>query len=713
MFRIVSYISQISSGEIIPLPLTFIPSDIEHQSETLLTQALLAGDLSYMATQSPETNNASEEEQEEIFLLRQLLDVSIDGILAFDRNCRYIAWNAAMERISGIRRSEVIGNYAFTLFPFLQQTGEDRYFYETLAGKTIIAENRPYVIPETGRQGFFEARYSPLYQGDSIVGGVGIIREISERVQAEEAALEAHQRLTFLIENSPLAVIEWDSGFSVSRWSDSAERLFGWKAEEVLGKRVSDWHFVFAEDLDAVERVGQRQREGVERQGVLSNRNYAKDGRVLHCEWYNTVLTDSSGRLVSILSLVLDVTARKLAEAGRVSLLESERAARMAAELADRLKDEFLATLSHELRTPLTAVLGWAALIRSGDFPEGDLPRALDVIERNARVQARLIDDLLDVSRVITGNLRVDVRPLHLENVIEAACDVVRPAADAKGIQIHMDFESDVPLVKGDPNRLRQVAWNLLLNAIKFTSRGGRIDIKLERTEIYVRLTVKDTGEGISEEFLPYVFDRFRQAESSFSRKQGGLGLGLAVVRHLVELHGGSVSAESEGKGKGATFRVYLPFMTETQNSEVTKASSLTRPTKENSGKLKGVRVLIVEDDDDSRSLVGTLFKNQGASVILAASANEALKEFEERVPDLLVSDVGMPEMDGYELIKKIRARAPNQGGEIPAVALTGYATNKDRELAIAAGYQVHMAKPIEPEELIAIAASLTESNSN
>ncbi|MEP6568643.1 MAG: ATP-binding protein [Acidobacteriota bacterium] len=589
----------------------------------------------------------------------------------------------------------------------------------------------------------------------------------------QQSELLAHQRLTFHVENSPLAVIEWDSDFRVSRWSASAERLFGWEAEEVIGKHVSDWHFVFHEDVDAVAQVTTRQRVGVELLGVLRNRNYTKDGSVLYCEWYNSVLHDESGELVSVLSLVLDVSARKQAEEERAALLARERDLRQRAEEADRLKDEFLATLSHELRTPLTSILGWATLIRSGEVDRTEnLDRALEIIERNARSQARLIDDLLDVSRIITGNLQLDVHPLNLAPIVAVAIDALRPAADAKGIQIETELDSGNCLVSGDPNRLRQVIWNLLMNGIKFTPRGGRVSLRLEcfseqassstdspsLLSSYVRLTVSDTGDGITPEFVPYVFHRFRQEEGSISRKAGGLGLGLAVVRHLVELHGGNVSAESPGPGNGSTFTVYLPLAAERRDSklrepddnqraierrstegnhvkEVTVRSANTGAGSE-AGKitsavklqpLAGVRVLLVEDDDDSRNLLSLILKRFGAEVVATAASAEALDSFMQRTPDVVISDIGMAEEDGYELIRKLRT-LPVQGSLlqtaydslpitqnsslialVPAIALTGYATIKDRDRALAAGYQLHLAKPIEPDELIAAILGLID----
>ena len=711
--------------------------------------------------------------QSDLFL-NQLIDASVEGILAFDRDCRYIAWNKAMERISGLKREDVLGKCAFDLFPFIKESGEDKYFHAALAGESSVSENKPYAVPETGRTGFFKAYYSPLRdEQNQIVGGIVVVYDITERKRVEEAAQEAHQRLTFHVENSPLAVIEWDSDFRVSRWSASAERLFGWTPDEVLGKYVSDWHFVFDEDVDAVAQLTNRQRMGAELLGLLRNRNYTKDGAVLYCEWYNSVLHDENGTLVSVLSLVLDVTARTLAEEERAALLARERDLRQRAEEADRLKDEFLATLSHELRTPLTSILGWATLIRNGEVDRTEnLDRALEIIERNARSQARLIDDLLDVSRIITGNLQLDVRPLNVAPIVEAAIDALRPAADAKGIQIETELDDASCLVSGDPNRLRQVIWNLLMNGIKFTPRGGRVSLRLEcfasspipllpsspLHSSHVRLTVSDTGDGISPEFLPYVFHRFRQEEGSISRKAGGLGLGLAVVRHLVELHGGSVGAESAGPGKGSTFTVDLPLALDRRENDrsdnnlqeaddeqnaferrrtdgeraseevlasAIKSGGAGRVTKMGVRPLAGVRVLLVEDDDDSRNLLSLILNRYGAEVISTSSSAEALDSYMQKTPDVVISDIGMAEEDGYELIRRLRM-LPLQGSLlpqqsaisnqqsampllIPAIALTGYATIKDRDRALAAGYQLHLAKPVEPDELVAAILNLLD----
>lgn len=632
-----------------------------------------------------------------------------------------------MECISGVKSEDVVGKPAFEIFPFLIETGEDKYFHETLAGKRSVSRNRTFSVPQTGYQGFFEGHYYPLYDNDNaVIGGLCVVRDITDQRHAYELAHEAHQRLTFHVENSPLAVVEWDSDFCVSRWSESAERLFGWKAEEVLGKHVTDWHFVFADDVNDVVQLTSKQREGAETRGVLRNRNYTKDGSIVHCEWYNSVLNDERGKLVSVLSLVLDVTARELAAQERAGALLREREAREEAENADRLKDEFLATLSHELRTPLTSVLGWATLIRSGDIDEANYAIALETIERNARLQARLIDDLLDVSRIITGNLHLELRPIDLSPVVEAARDAVRPTAEAKGIQLQTSLAASECSIKGDSNRLRQVVWNLLLNAIKFTPRGGSVSTELTCNDSSVILTVTDTGEGIDADFLPHVFDRFRQAEGSISRRQGGLGLGLAVVRHLVELHGGNVSAASKGKGQGATFTVELPLVKQEEGfaardvaTTQAREGSVPATIAANEGRVKkgrvkfprentnaevslsGISVLLVEDDVDARTLIHRLLELRGAKVTSAASAAEALKAFKVTIPDVLVSDIAMPDEDGFSLLRKVRSLPHERGGQTPAIALTGYASAKDKADTFAAGYQAHLAKPLEPADLI------------
>jgi signal transduction histidine kinase/ActR/RegA family two-component response regulator len=427
--------------------------------------------------------------------------------------------------------------------------------------------------------------------------------------------------------------------------------------------------------------------------------------------------------------LLVEVTERKQAQEEKEKLLLSEKAARLEAEqahrlssdlllrekqaraeaeAANRLKDEFLATVSHELRTPLNSILGWAQLMRTNTLDSQSSARALDTIERNTKSLAQIIEDLLDVSRIISGKLRLEARPIELAPVIEAALDAIRPAADAKNIRLRVSVDRSAR-VSGDPNRLQQVAWNLLSNAIKFTPTGGEVAVSLERDPSTASIMVTDNGEGIAEEFLPYVFDRFRQADSTFARMHGGLGLGLAIVRHLVEMHGGEVRAESAGRGKGATFTVSFPLVAVSTGS--LKALRVPERLKDDSKQLAGLRVMIVDDESDARELLVAMLEQRGASVVAAASVSEALAALagptNGSMPDVLVSDIGMPIEDGFDLIRRVRALAPQHGGKIPAIALTAYATTEDRRRVLEAGFERHLAKPIEPATLASAVANL------
>src|SRR6266540_2843331 len=417
------------------------------------------------------------------------------------------------------------------------------------------------------------------------------------------------------------------------------------------------------------------------------------------------------GISISILS-----QARLSLEAKRQQLLASEQEARKtaedakrAAEDANRLKDEFLSTVSHELRTPLTAINGWALMLRAGRLDAAQTARALETIVRSAKSQNQLIDDLLDVSRIIAGKLRLDVAPLKLGSVIEAAIETVRPAAEAKGIRVSALLDPAADAMYGDAERLQQVVWNLLSNAVKFAPNGGRVEVRLERADSYVEIVVADNGQGIKPEFLPYVFERFRQEDGGTNRQQGGLGLGLAIVRHIVELHGGTVGVASEGLGKGATFTVALPIA---RARAVTPAESRDNASggilaSINPPSLVGVRALFVDDEADARELIGMILAERGAEVRTAVSATEALAACNEWRPDILIADIGMPGEDGYTLMKKLRAREKLRGGHIPAIALTAYARREDRLRALSAGYEYHVPKPIEPVELLAAVASL------
>jgi CheY-like chemotaxis protein len=398
-------------------------------------------------------------------------------------------------------------------------------------------------------------------------------------------------------------------------------------------------------------------------------------------------------------------------------LVAKEQAARREAETANRSKDEFLATVSHELRTPLTAILGWAQMLRTDRVPPDGVRHAIEVIERSARAQRQLIDDLLDVSRIVTGKLRMDVRPSDPSSFIDAAVDAVRPAAEAKGVRMQKVMDTGLISIPGDPVRLQQVIWNLLSNAIKFTPRGGRVQIRSERVNSHLEIVVSDTGQGISPDFLPHVFDRFRQADQKTSRQHGGMGLGLAIVRHLVELHGGNVSAASDGEGKGSTFIVRLPispiYKVDATGARVHPAARDLLPANEATERLDGLRILVVDDEPDTRDLLKQGLENCGANVRLAASAAEAVDSIVAEIPDMLISDIGMPGIDGYDLIRQIRGLPADAGGKIPAVALTAYTRVEDRLQALRAGYDMHVPKPVELAELVAVAASVVRRQQN
>jgi len=392
------------------------------------------------------------------------------------------------------------------------------------------------------------------------------------------------------------------------------------------------------------------------------------------------------------------------------------REARLAAEKASRVKDEFLATISHELRTPLNAILGWARLLNSGQLDEVKQQRALETIERNAKVQTDLIEDLLDVSRIITGKLRMELAEVDLAHIIHAAVEAVRPAADARRVRLVAEIRHGNETVWGDAARLQQVLWNLLSNAIKFTPDGGLVRLRSRRigppVSGHIEVSVSDTGIGIEPSFLPFVFDRFRQAESSTTRNHGGLGLGLAIVSHLVEQHGGSVAVESEGAGRGATFTVLLPVratvwpMTEEEEAaSAAEREADRRPSVATGLRLDGVRVLVVDDEVDAHELLCTVLGQYGAAVEAASSAGEAIAKLTASPPDVLVSDIGMPGEDGYTLIQRVRALDPTVGGQVPAIALTGFAAVEDARKAVAAGFQHHLSKPVEPSALVELVA--------
>jgi PAS domain S-box-containing protein len=481
--------------------------------------------------------------------------------------------------------------------------------------------------------------------------------------------------------------------------------LLGYTRNEFLGKEL--WEIGLFSDKEASQNAFRElQSKGYLRYEDLPLQT--REGKIREVEFVSNVYEEDSHQVIQC--NIRDITDRKRAEEERSLLLASAQAARAEADKANTIKDEFLAILSHELRTPLASILGWSNLLTTRNLDERASKRALETITRSARAQRQLIDDLLDTSRIITGKLRLNVRPMNLAPVIEAVVDVVRPAADARKIYLQTALDPLISPISGDPDRLQQIIWNLLSNAIKFTPKGGRVELRLERIHSHIEITISDTGEGIAPEFLLHVFERFSQADSSSSRSHGGLGLGLSVVRELVELHGGTVTAHSPGEGKGTTFKVTLPLLSvhqELSDVNITRTLIGSNTLNDCQQTLADRRVLVVDDEPDACELIAAVLMGRGADVVCVESAGEALEEMEQQRFDVLVSDIGMRLMDGYALIEKVRQLPAERGGRIPAAALTAYAAVEDRMHALLAGYHTHIPKPVEPDELATVVASL------
>src|SRR5687767_4509872 len=486
--------------------------------------------------------------------------------------------------------------------------------------------------------------------------------------------------------------------------------LLGYLHAEFLGKEL--WEIGLFSDKEASqEAFKELQRTGYLRYEDLPLQ--ATNGKLRDVEFVSNVYAEDSQEVIQC--NIRDITDRKRAEKERTLLLAAAQSARAEADLANGVKDEFLAILSHELRTPLTSILGWSHLLTEGKLDKQQTARAIETIARNAQAQGRLIDELLDISRIMTGKLCLDLRSVKLAPLIHAVVNDVRPAADARSINLEAAFNSNIGPILGDPDRLQQIVWNLLTNAIKFTPKGGDVQVRLERNDSNALITVKDSGQGIATELMPHVFERFRQADSSNTRSNGGLGLGLSIVRQLVELHRGTVTVESSGENAGTTFRVMLPLPS---LHEVPNAAENTEPKNQRNSSttaqhsLSGLRVLVVDDEWDTREVVAAVLTTCGAEVVSVGSATEALDQMERQRFDLLISDIGMPEMNGYDLISRIRQLGEDHGGRTPAVALTAYAGIDDRKRALAAGYGMHIPKPFVATELISAAIFLTERHS-
>jgi two-component system, chemotaxis family, CheB/CheR fusion protein len=550
----------------------------------------------------------------------------------------------------------------------------------------------------------FLLRLSPyMTRENQIDGAVLLLIDITHLKQAEEA----QARLGAIVESSEDAIIGQQLDGTITAWNRGAEKLFGYSAQEAVGQSIT--MLMWQDDLGEESRILARIRRG-EIIAYYETIGRRKDGSSVDIWLTVSPVFDDQGTIVGASRIARDITERKRAQKEMAELLVSEQRARAEAETANRVKDEFLAIVSHEVRTPLNAIAGWVQILRSGKLSEEQVNKALETIDRNAVSQSKIIAELLDTSRIVSGNLRVDTKMIAMRSVVEAAIEFLRPAAEAKSITIKAKFDKHVQRVWGDSGRLQQVLWNVLSNAIKFTPDGGRIEVCCAGADESVIITVKDNGIGIEPDFLPFVFDRFRQADATWSRFFGGLGLGLSIVRTIVELHRGTIRAESEGKDRGATFTMTLPAaraLPEAQEKRSKERHGKSRAMK--GARLDGVRVIVVDDDADTRYLLQVALGNAGAEVKTCSSSAEALSALKTWSADCLVSDIGMPGEDGYDLLKKVRALKKSEGGTIPAIALTGFAAIGDHARSNAAGYQFHLSKPVVLSELTSQIARLAE----
>lgn len=609
---------------------------------------------------------------------------------------RFVLTNATFERHTGLKDAQ--GRTARELVPDLDDFWFERYGHVARTGEVSRFEQH---APAMHR--WFDVtatRVGPVE--DALVALV--FRDISARRLAEVALEESEARFRNMADHAP--VMMWvtdESGaciylnkpwYDFTGQSEASAIGFGWLgAVHPSDSARASAAFVEANARHASFQVDYRLRR--------------HDGEYRWAIDAASPRFDAQGVFRGYVGSVIDIEVRKAAELARETLLSESQRAREAAEEAIRLKDEFLALVSHELRTPLSAVLGWAQLLRSGNLSDERRAQGLEVIERNARAQAQLIDDLLDVSRILAGKLKLELQPVSLAKVVEDAVDTVRPAADAKSVSLQLLIDSTVVCL-GDSGRLTQTVWNLLTNAVKFTGKGGRIRIVVRKDASTAVVEVADNGTGVSAEFLPFVFERFRQEQSGAARQYGGLGLGLSIVRQLVEMHGGTVHAASAGANLGATFSLRIPIAIVADEHVAHASVSDTVRDSESPNELMGMKILVVDDEPDARGMMRTLLESSGAEVVTASSADEGLAAFDTHRFHIAISDIGMPGRDGYDFIRALRARKPEDGGSVPAIALTAYTRVQDRTRALRSGFQNHVAKPVEPHELFAVVIALT-----
>ena len=633
------------------------------------------------------------------------------AIFMLDPTGHVLTWNAGAERFKGYTADEIRGSHFSRFYP-PESLARGLPAHELeVAAREGSFEDEGWRVRKDGSLFWANVVITAMRDTNgALVGFAKVTRDLTQRRNHEEAMRQSEERFRLLVEGvSEYAIFMLDVNGRVASWNVGAQRIKGYTADEIIGRHLSVFYPQDARESGWPEHELQQATE--KGSFVDTGWRVRKDGSRMWANVTITALRDEGGRLLGFAKLTRDLTESQRAELAneeREQLLDAERSARMAAQQATRVKDEFLATLSHELRTPLSAIIGWTQILLKGQVSgEAETRRAVEVIDRNARAQVQLIDDLLDLSRILAGKIRLDLQQVSLPDVVEAALDSARPMAEAKDIRLRALLDPSRTRVSADAARLQQVVWNLLTNAIKFTPRGGQVEVLVQRVNSHVELSVSDTGIGIPATFLPLVFDRFSQRDGSSTRAHGGLGLGLAICKQLVELHAGSIRVSSLGEGHGATFTVQLPLSLiqaeeERAHPSVELESADTTPLP----RLEGVHVFVIDDETDARDLLTRILENQGAAVTAFASADAALAALKTSRPTVLVSDIGMPAMDGYQMIRALRA-GQSREQRIPALALTAFARAEDRKRALLAGFQAHLAKPFDMTELLLLVANL------
>jgi PAS domain S-box-containing protein len=693
-----------------PLDISLTVSPVRDSHGVLIGASKIARDIT-------EQKRAAAERAAQQAWFRITLGSIGDGVIASDPLGRVTFVNAVAEQLTGWSEQESVGRPLHDVFTIVnektRQPVENPTSLVLKLGHVVGLANHTVLIARDGSERPIADSAAPIRdRAGRMLGVVLVFRDVTDERRSEDALAEQREWLQTTLDSIGDAVIATDLHGRVVLMNPVAEHLSGWALADVRGRashevfRVVDEHSrqVIADPVTRALVEGTTGRTS--QRGLL----IAADGSERPIDESAALIRGADARIGGVVLVFRDASERRRAERERQSiaaererLLEAERAARGEAERASRIKDEFVAMVSHELRTPLNAILGWTQLMTRGKSDAATIARGLDVIVRNTRLQAQLISDLLDVSRIVAGKLQIEVQSVDLRTIAADAIETIRPEAEAKNIRFRQEFDTDPAIVAGDPARLQQVIWNLLSNAVKFTPAGGDVSIDLHRHGSAAEIVVSDTGAGIRPDMLPFIFDRFHQADRSITRRFGGLGLGLSIVKHLVELHGGSVAGESAGEGKGARFTIALPVTTvSTAAANPADGIAESQPPVA----LDGMRVLVVEDEPDTREFLRRLLESHGAMVTLAASAAEALAALHGERPDILVSDIGLPDVDGYELMQRIRQGLPEDGRTIPAIALTAYARQEDRTRALRAGYQTHLAKPVEAAELLMTIAS-------